>query len=250
VRLGAGSSKLILLGRREGGRRYLSEDLRLLARAAIEISEKVESLHRREMERLVSQGELRALQSQINPHFLFNALNAVYGTIPREAARARRMVLNLAEIFRYFLQSEKTFVPLAQEMQIVRAYLEVEQSRLGSRLKVEIDVAAALLDVPIPALSVEPLVENAIRHGVALSTEPGYVRIHGEIEGGQMRIQVENSSSGDAAGSPGTGVGLDNLRRRLEICYGPAAGLRLAFNPGMTSAELSIPTAAHVKIVR
>jgi hypothetical protein len=250
VRLGAGSSKLILLGRREGGRRYLSEDLRLLARAAIEISEKVESLHRREMERLVSQGELRALQSQINPHFLFNALNAVYGTIPREAARARRMVLNLAEIFRYFLQSEKTFVPLAQEMQIVRAYLEVEQSRLGSRLKVEIDVAAALLDVPIPALSVEPLVENAIRHGVALSTEPGYVRIHGEIEGGQMRILVENSSSGDAAGSPGTGVGLDNLRRRLEICYGPAAGLRLAFNPGMTSAELSIPTAAHVKIVR
>ena len=160
VRLGSGSSKLILLGRREGGRRYLSEDFRMLARAATEVSEKVASLRRREMERLVSQGELRALQSQINPHFLFNALNAVYGTIPREAARARRMVLNLAEIFRYFLQSEKTFVPLAQEMQIVRAYLEVEQSRLGSRLKVEIHVNEALLEVPIPALSVQPLVEN------------------------------------------------------------------------------------------
>ncbi len=248
VRFGSGSSKLILLGRREGGRRYLSEDLRMLARAAMEVSEKVESLRRREMERLVSQGELRALQSQINPHFLFNALNAVYGTIPREAARARRMVLNLAEIFRYFLQSEKTFVPLAQEMQIVRAYLEVEQSRLGDRLKVEIDVDAALLDVSIPALSVEPLVENAIRHGIAPSTEPGFLRIHGEIEGGQMRIRVENSSSGNAA-SPGTGVGLDNLRRRLEICYGPAATLRLAFNPGATSAELSIPAAAHVRIV-
>ena len=249
VRLGPGSSKLILLGRREGGRRYLSEDLRLLARAAMEISEKVESLHRREMERLVSQGELRALQSQINPHFLFNALNAVYGTIPREAARARRMVLNLAEIFRYFLQSEKTFVTLAQEMQIVRAYLEVEQSRLGSRLKVEIDVDEALLDVSIPALSVEPLVENAIRHGVALSAEPGYVRIRGEMREGQMRILVENSSSGDAAGSPGAGVALDNLRRRLEICYGAGAGLRLAFNPGTAAAELSIPATTHVRIV-
>ena len=250
VRLGSGSSKLILLGRREGGRRYLSEDFDMLARAAVEVSEKVESLRRREMERLVSQGELRALQSQINPHFLFNALNAVYGTIPREAAQARRMVLNLAEIFRYFLQSEKTFVPLAQEMQIVRAYLEVEQSRLGSRLKVEIDVDESLLDIPIPALSVEPLVENAIRHGIAPSAEPGYVRIHGAIEGGQMRIMVENSSAGDAADSPGAGVGLDNLRRRLEICYGSAAGLRLAINAGMTSAELSIPAAAHVKTVR
>jgi hypothetical protein len=249
VRLGSGSSKLILLGRREGGRRYLSEDFDMLARAAVEVSEKVESLRRREMERLVSQGELRALQSQINPHFLFNALNAVYGTIPREAARARRMVLNLAEIFRYFLQSEKTFVPLAQEMQIVRAYLEVEQSRLGSRLKVEIDVDAALLDVPIPALSVEPLVENAIRHGIAPSAEPGYVRIRGEMRGGQMRILVENSSAGDAADSPGAGVGLDNLRRRLEICYGSAAGLRLAFNPGTATAELSIPATTHVRIV-
>ncbi len=243
VRLGSSNSKLILLGRREGGRRYLSEDLRMLATAAMEIFEKVESLRRREMERLVSQGELRALQSQINPHFLFNALNAVYGTIPREAARARHMVLNLAEIFRYFLQSEKTFVPLAQEMQIVRAYLEVEQARVGSRLSVEIDVDEALLEVPIPALSVEPLVENAIRHGIAPSTGPGYVRIHAELQGGQVRITVENSSSGDAAGSPGTGVGLENLRRRLEICYGPAAYLRLAFNPLHAAAELSIPAA-------
>ena len=241
VRLSSGSSKLILLGRREGGRRYLSEDFDMLARAAMEVSEKVESLRRREMERLVSQGELRALQSQINPHFLFNALNAVYGTIPREAAHARRMVLNLAEIFRYFLQSEKTFVPLAQEMQIVRAYLEVEQARLGGRLKVEIDVDEALLDIPIPALSVEPLVENAIRHGIAPSAEPGYVRIRGGIEGGQMRILVENSSSGGAAGSPGTGVGLDNLRRRLEICYGSAASLRLTVDCSTAAAELSIP---------
>jgi hypothetical protein len=250
VRLGGSGSKLILLGRREGGRRYLSEDLGMLARAAVEVSEKVESLRRREVERLVSQGELRALQSQINPHFLFNALNAVYGTIPREAARARRIVLDLAEIFRYFLQSDKTFVPLAQEMQIVRAYLEVEQARLGDRLKVEIDVDEALLEIPVPALSVEPLVENAIRHGIAPTSEPGYVRIRGEIGDGQMRILVANSTSCSAASSPGAGVGLDNLRRRLEICYGATAGLRLDFNSGTAAAELSIPAASHVRIIR
>jgi hypothetical protein len=243
VRFGSGSSRLVLLGRREGGRRYLSEDYRMLARAAMEISERVESLRRSEMERLVSQAELRALQSQINPHFLFNALNAVYGSIPRDAPRARKIVLNLAEIFRYFLQTEKTFVPLAQEMQIVRAYLEIEQSRLGSRLRVEIDMDEEILDFPIPALSVQPLVENAIRHGIAASTEPGYVRVRGELQSGQVRIVVENSASGAAAGSPGTGTALDNLRRRLEICYGPAALLRLAFNPGTTAAELLVPAA-------
>ena len=124
------------------------------ARAAAEIAEQVESLRQQEMHRLVDQAELRALQSQINPHFLFNALNTLYGTIPREAAGARRIVLNLAEIFRYFLQTDKTFVPLANEMEIVRAYLELEQLRLGSRLRVEIEVDEAALAVPIPILSV------------------------------------------------------------------------------------------------
>lgn len=131
IRLSPGNSTLILLGRRQGGRRYLGEDLDALARAAAEIAARVELLRQQEMNRLVSQAELRALQSQINPHFLFNSLNALYGTIPRQASSARRIVLNLAEIFRYFLQSDKTFVPLSQEIQIVRAYLEVERLRLG-----------------------------------------------------------------------------------------------------------------------
>ena len=165
IRLTQGNSRVILLGRRQGGQRYLGEDLESLAKAAVEIAAKVESLRQQEMNRLVSQAELRALQSQINPHFLFNALNTLYGTIPRESATARRMVLNLADIFRYFLQSNKTYVTLAKEIEIVRAYLEVEQSRLGSRLSVEIQVDDAALGVTIPVLSIQPLVENAIKHG-------------------------------------------------------------------------------------
>jgi two-component system LytT family sensor kinase len=241
LRLGPGSGKLILLGRRQGGQRYLGEDLDALARVGVEITERVESLRRQEMNRLVSQAELRALQSQINPHFLFNALNTLYGTIPREASGARRMVLNLAEIFRYFLQSNKTFVPLAQEMEIVRAYLEVEQLRLGNRLQIEIHMDQAALDVPIPVLSVQPLVENAIKHGVALRSEPGYVHIRGELRGEELRILVEDSGSSVVPETTGAGVGLQNLRRRLEICYGPAAALRLAANPEKTTVELCIP---------
>jgi LytS/YehU family sensor histidine kinase len=196
------------------------------------------------MNQLVSQAELRALQSQINPHFLFNALNTLYGTIPREADGARHMVLNLAEIFRYFLQSDRTFVPLAQEMQIVRAYLEIEQLRLGDRLKVEFHIDDAALDVLVPVLSVQPLVENAIKHGITQSTEPGYVHVRIELRGEELGIIVENSSNQAIAEAAGAGVGLQNVRRRLEICYGPGATLRLAPDSHQTTAEISIPLVA------
>uniref|UniRef100_Q02A00 Signal transduction histidine kinase, LytS n=1 Tax=Solibacter usitatus (strain Ellin6076) TaxID=234267 RepID=Q02A00_SOLUE len=241
VRFGQDDVRLILLGRRHGGQRYFSEDLDTLRQAALEIAERLDTLRREEMNRLVSQAELRALQSQINPHFLFNALNTLYGTIPREAAGARRMVINLAEIFRYFLQSDRTFVPLAQEMQIVRAYLEVEQLRLGERLRVEFEVDDAALEVPVPVLSIQPLVENAIKHGVAQSSEPGYVRVRIERRGEQLNIVVENSNERPYASVTGTGVGLQNVRRRLEICYGPGATLRLAPDEQRTIAEISIP---------
>jgi len=246
IRLGQESSKLIAFGHRQGGQRYLGEDLDALGRAAAEIAAKVESLRQQEMNRLVSQAELRALQSQINPHFLFNALNTLYGSIPREAPTARRMVINLAEIFRYFLQSEKTFVPLAEEMQIVRAYLEVEQNRLGNRLEIEIQVDDDVEQIPIPVLSIQPLVENAIKHGIAARTEPGHVRIGASRRGDELRISVENSGSGKSARSAGTGVGLQNVRRRLEICYGPSSHLELSLAPDAATVELRIPLAKAV----
>ena len=242
VRHAAGNVKVILLGRRQGGQRYLSEDLEALARTSGVIADHVEAIERQEMKRLVSQAELRALQSQINPHFLFNALNTLYGTIPREAGGARRMVLNLAEVFRYFLQSDRTYVPLAQEMEIVRAYLEVEQLRLGDRLKVEIDVDDDSQHVPIPVLSVQPLVENAIKHGVARSSAPGYVRIRSHRVSERLYISVENSRSGVPPETTGTGTGLQNVRRRLEICYGSASTLKLTINPERSIAELEIPS--------
>jgi hypothetical protein len=240
VRLGAENSKLILLGRRQGGQRYLGEDLDALARAATEIAEQVETLRQQEMQRLVNQAELRALQSQMNPHFLFNALNTLYGSIPREAGEARRIVLNLADIFRYFLRSNKTFVPLWQEMQIVRAYLEVEQLRLGERLNLEIQIDEPALEVPIPVLSLQPLVENAVKHGVANRHEPGYVHIRAGLDANELHILVENSGGDSPPESKGAGIALANVRRRLEICYGSGAALDFSFAQERATAEITI----------
>jgi two-component system sensor histidine kinase AlgZ len=126
-------------------------------------------------------------------------------------------------------------------MQIVRAYLEVEQLRLGDRLKVEFHVDQTALDVPVPVLSVQPLVENVIKHGIAQSAESGYVQVRIELRGDELRIIVENSSHQFTAEGAGAGVGLQNVRRRLEICYGPDATVRLVPDSHKTTAEISIP---------
>src|SRR6202035_1152906 len=102
-------------------------------------------------------------KAQITPLFLFNALITLYGIIPRDATGARKTVLNLAEIFRYFLQSERSFIPLSDGLKMVKAYLAIERLRLGPRLEIEIDVDEAALTVLIPILSIQPLVENAIK---------------------------------------------------------------------------------------
>jgi two-component system LytT family sensor kinase len=245
-------ARYVLLGRRFGGRRYLSEDLQVLGRAAGQIVEQVEQFRESEMRRLVAQAELRALQSQIHPHFLFNALNTLYGIIPREAKGARDTVLNLADIFRYFLETEKSFLPLEEELRIVRAYLEVERLRLGGKLRIEIDVEPAALLAPIPILSIQPLVENAVKHGIAPLLGGGVVHIDARVEGGieagsesVLRVTVSDTGGGFATEKPkagaGQGVGLDNVNRRLQLCYGPEASLEIRSDRGGSSVSFVIP---------
>src|SRR5262249_16599829 len=143
-------------------------------------------------------------------------------------------------------QSDKVLVPLSHEMQIVRAYLEVEQSRLGNRLRVETEVAEDALHVPIPVLSIQPLVENAIKHGVARRTQPGDVRIEIACTDQRLRVWVENRSAGSAPLEAGTGVGLQNVRRRLEICYGTDSTLDCSFGPEIARVEFCVPLPAAV----
>jgi len=244
LRTGAGAAVTVLLGRRTGGRRYLSEDLQALGRVADVIGEQLEQYRDLETRRLVAQAELRALQSQIHPHFLFNALNTLYGIIPREARGARETVLNLADIFRYFLETKKTSVPLEEEMHIVRAYLDVERLRLGDKLKVEINLTPETLAVPIPILSIQPLVENAVKHGIAPLAGGGLIQIHAALDSnGSLLISVRDSGPGFSK-SNRSGVGLENVGRRLELCYGGKASLTINSGVSGTQVSVRIPAAA------
>ena len=251
LRLGQGDIRYVLLGRRRGGRRYLSEDLQALSRLTTVIVEQIERIRKVEMHRLVSQAELRALQAQINPHFLFNALNTLYGIIPREAAGARKTVLNLAEIFRYFLQSDKALIKLSEELEIVKAYLDIERLRLGPRLEVNIDVDEAALGVPIPILSVQPLVENAIKHGLSRKLGLGALNLKAKISDGELLITIEDNGPGfdpqkNVSGRSRAGIGLANVQRRLQLCYGLDADLVINSDSEGTRIEFGIPLAGSV----
>lgn len=241
-----GDGAFVVLGRREGGRRYLSEDLEELARLGAVVVEQVERFRNSEIQRLVSQAELRALQSQINPHFLFNSLNTLYGTIPRQASEARRMVLNLAEIFRYFLQSERSFIPLSEELQIVRAYLQIETLRLGDKLKTEIVVDESAESALIPILSIQPLIENAVKHGVAARSRPGTVRLRARTTSGGVVVEVSDDGGGfrpaDSRKS-GVGVGLENVRQRLKLSFGDSAHLKVESTDEGSTVSFLIPRA-------
>jgi two-component system, LytTR family, sensor kinase len=238
----------ICLGRRRGGRRYLSEDRNFLDRVTAAISQRVEEFHAQQLQSLVSQAELRALQSQINPHFLFNALNTLYGVIPRQSPEARRMVRNLADMFRYSLQSaEGALVPLERELQIVDAYLEIEQLRMGDRLKIDRQVDPAAMRVTIPVFSIQPLVENAIKHGVSRNPQGGILRLKIEIRGEQLAVSIEDSGCGTGSIPPADpGVGMTNVRKRLALCYGAAARLEAAFEASGSHVEMVVPAAQEL----
>jgi hypothetical protein len=241
VRLAEGTSREFGLTRRAGGRRYLSEDHELLDGFASEIAARIERFREDELKRLVSDAELRALQSQIHPHFLFNALNTLYGIIPREAKGARETVLNLADILRYFLRTAAQTIPLEEELRIVQAYLSIEGLRLGRKLTVEMELDPAVSLVRIPVLSIQPLVENAIKHGIAPNPDGGRLRLATHGSNGWLDVRVENTANLGEAPAGGTGIALDNVRQRLRLCYGQQATLEIKHTGSSTIASLRVP---------
>jgi hypothetical protein len=250
LRLPPGNSRQLVLGRRSGGRRYLSEDLQALIRAAAAMVEQVENFRELEMRRLMAQAELRALHSQIHPHFLFNALNALYGIIPREAKGARDTVLNLADLFRYFLETKKTHVTLEEELRIVRAYLAIENLRLGRKLETVFEIEAEALGVSIPILTVQPLVENAVKHAIAPAPKGGRISVAARMDdSGTLRVAVEDDGPGFHS-SGRVGVGLENVSRRLDLSYGSEARLDIESNSTGSKVSLVIPAALSVEVLR
>ena len=202
----------------------------------------------REGELALSRAELSALRAQINPHFLFNALNTIRYFVRTDPEAARRLLLKLSEVFQRVLHSG-AFVPLADEIRYAEAYLELEQARLGERLRVEwIRPEGRLLQLEVPALILEPLVENAVAHGIAPKPEGGTVRILIERWGGELVIQVRDDGVGfdpkaptpDAAADPP--VALANITQRLRMLYGDAYAPLIESEPGRgTRVQLRLP---------
>jgi hypothetical protein len=244
LRFSRGDSKVLQLGARGGGRRYLHDDLESLQYLANLLVEQVERFRTSELQRLAQTAELRALQAQVNPHFLFNALNTLYGTIGRESFEARRLVLNLADLFRYCLQRDRTFIPLGEEIEIVQAYLEIEKLRLQDRLSFEISAHPNTRHLMIPVLSVQPLVENAVKHGISKLSSKGRIRVAATELNGLLQVVVEDNGNGlqSAPKSTGLGIGLENVRQRLLLSYGDRAQLSIQSSTAGCCVTLLIPS--------
>jgi LytS/YehU family sensor histidine kinase len=151
-------------------------------------------------------------------------------------------VLNLADILRCFLETGKTFLPLEQELHIIKAYLEVEKLRLGEKLHIEIDVDPEALRVPIPILSIEPLVENAVKHAIAPKVDGGVVRLRARLLQNSLQVTVSDSGAGfPATGGAKPGVGLENVTRRLELCYGAESRINIESGSHGSAVSFSIP---------
>lgn len=200
----------------------------------------------------LAQAQLQALRMQLNPHFLFNTLNAVSSLMLKDVTSANRMIARLGELLRLTLEiGDHQEVPLQQELDFLRRYIEIEQIRFGDLLQVKMDVEPATLEATVPNLILQPLVENAIRHAIEPQTNGGQIELRCARSNGSLLLQV--SDNGQGLRSPKTDadapsnqtrerIGLNNTRQRLQKLYGDRQSFELVENPagGMT-ANITIP---------
>jgi signal transduction histidine kinase len=248
-----------------GGRRLLSDDIAMLQAVAVMVARRIDalrvtherceqSLREQEINKLATEAQLRALRAQINPHFLFNALTTIGYLVQTAPDRAIETLMKLTSLLRSVLRTDGEFVTLEQELQLIASYLDIEKARFEERLRVSIDVPEELQSLRVPSLLVQPLVENAIKHGITPSRFGGEVQIRARLEPAVMNatqtsdvlvITVSDSGIGaseiELARGRRRGVGLSNIEERLRY-YGPSASLRITSTLGQgTVVELKLP---------
>jgi two-component system, LytTR family, sensor histidine kinase AlgZ len=195
-----------------------------------------------ELQVLGREAELKALRAQIDPHFLFNSLNSINALVMADPAGARRMCVLLAEFLRGCLKlGSAERISLDEEIQLAEHYLSIEKVRLGSRLIVETDVEAACRKCRVPPLILQPLIENAITHGISPMLEGGTVRIEVRHQGDAIRIVVENPFEAKADRNNGIGLGIKNVRMRLASLFNGDARVNVNQNSGHFRIELQLP---------
>ena len=216
---------------------------------AIRVERKLE-----EQGRLLLEARLDALQRQINPHFLFNTLNSITSLVRSQPELARELIVKLANILRVLLKDREAFLPLSEELQFTDDYLDIEVVRFGNKLKVVKEIADDTLDIVVPGMLLQPLIENSIKHGLEPRISGGTVTLRSRItDEGRLMVEVEDDGVGMAPerdnASPvsglvsvGTGIGVRNVRERMEVLYGNLASVEINSRPGRgTKVTLLMP---------
>jgi two-component system, LytTR family, sensor kinase len=255
---------VFVIGQLSAGRRLLSDDLSTLEAIAVVIARRIDAIRmtnerytreirEQEIGKLASEAELRALRAQINPHFLFNALTTIGYLIQTAPPRALDTLMRLTALLRGVLRSEGEFTTLGRELEMVEAYLDIERARFEDRLRVTVDVPVRFRDIRLPPLVLQPLVENAVKHGIGHKQSGGEVVIRARVDGTPesrrwLALSVEDTGAG--ATPPAlergreSGVGLRNVERRLACQYGDAASLVIRTVPDEgTVVEVRVPLA-------
>lgn len=208
-----------------------------------------------EQTRLLMEAKLDALQRQINPHFLFNTLNSITSLVRSKPELAREMIVKLANILRTILKEREPFVPFAEELAFTDDYLDIEVVRFGDKLRVVKEIAEETLNVVVPSMLLQPLLENSIKHGLEPRIEGGTVTLRSRIaDGGRLLVEVEDDGvgmapdrpvghpAGTAIPRPGTGIGMKNVRERMQVLYGSSAEVEIESRPGRgTKVRLLMP---------
>jgi hypothetical protein len=208
---------------------------------AFEFAREVEE-RRLQLEVLSREAELRALRAQVNPHFLYNSLNSISALTTVDPAGARRMCVLLADFLRDTLAiSTRDRIPLADELALTDRFLGIEQVRFGQRLQVERHVDDGASHCRVPPLLLQPLVENAVAHGIAGLIEGGVIRLDVARRDDRLSIAIENPRDEDVPASARRGVGLENVRQRLHTMFGPDARLETRTDRGRFRVEMAIP---------
>jgi two-component system LytT family sensor kinase len=230
---------LVALYERPG--RVRLEESRVVAEAAALVSAMVELSELEAQGERLARAELRALRAQISPHFIYNALAAVASFIHSRPEEARELLIEFSEFIRYAFARQRPYVTLADELQYVEKYLRLEQARFGERLRVRVQVDPEVLPAVVPVLSLQPLVENAVRHGVENRAEGGLISIEGRDLGADVELRVSDDGAGidadraaAALAGRGPGIGLGNVHGRLQNTFGEGYGLMVENGDGAT----------------
>jgi two-component system sensor histidine kinase AlgZ len=189
----------------------------------------------------LAEARLQALQARIRPHFLFNSLNAVLSLMRRDPQRAERTLEDLADLFRELMAEGRRFVRLADEIALLERYAAIEQLRLGERMRVAWELDAAPSDALVPPMVLQPLLENAVHHGVEPATETSDIVVRIERRGNRVRARIENPYHQGAPAQPGNRMALENIRERLRLFFDAEATLESTIEDGRYRVEIEVP---------